>query len=51
MGKYKKQAGYFEEEKLRMLLQELADLDYNYKIGKIDLNIGLEAILCSYCSK
>ena len=51
VGKYKKQASYFEEENLRMLLQELANLDYDYKMGKIDLNIGLEAILCNYCSR
>ena len=25
------------------------DLDYKYKIGLIDLNVGLEAILCAYC--
>lgn len=50
LGKYKKQAGYFTEENLRLLLKELASLDANYKIGKIDLNIGLEAILCTYCS-
>ena len=31
VGKYKKQASYFEEENLRMLLQELANLDYDYK--------------------
>ena len=29
---------------------ELIDLDYNYKIGLIDLNVGLESILCRYCS-
>lgn len=51
VGKYKKQASYFEEENLRMLLQELANLDYDYKMGRIDLNIGLEAILCNYCSR
>ena len=26
------------------------NLDYKYKIGLIDLNVGLEAILCAYCS-
>ena len=31
--------------------KELIDLDYNYKIGKIDLNVGLETILCNNCSK
>ena len=30
--------------------EELINLDYNYKTGLIDLNIGLESILCRYCS-
>lgn len=47
ISKYKKQAGYFEEIKLRDILQELIELDANSKIGQIDLNIGLEAILCN----
>ena len=48
--KYKTQANYFKEEELRAIIGELIDLDYNYKSGRIDLNIGLEAILCRYCS-
>ena len=32
-----------------MTLKELTELDYKYKIGLIDLNIGFEAILCAYC--
>ena len=46
--KYKKQATYFTEDVLRNILQELANLDANSKLGLIDLNIGLESILCSY---
>ena len=49
-GKYKMQAKYFKENELRAILQELCDLDYNFKSGKIDLQVGLEAILCRYCS-
>ena len=49
-SKYKTQARYFDTKELRKILQELVDLDANYKIGLIDLNIGLEAILCRYCS-
>ncbi len=49
--KYKTQARYFEEQELRKLLDELINLDANYKIGLIDLEIGLESILCKYCSK
>ena len=25
-------------------------LDENYKLGLVDLNIGLEAVICGYCS-
>jgi len=50
VNKYKTQARFFEQKELRKLLQELVDLDYKYKIGLVDLNIGLEAILCTYCS-
>ncbi len=49
--KYKQQAKYFEEEELNHILKELAELDKNYKIGLIDLQIGLESVLCRYCSK
>lgn len=50
VNKYKMQAEYFKESELRKILKELIDLDYNYKNGLIDLQIGLEAILCRYCS-
>ena len=48
--KYKTQARYFEAKELRRILDELINLDANYKSGLIDLNIGLETILCRYCS-
>lgn len=48
--KYKKQSECFKEEELKKILEELINLDKNYKIGLIDLKIGLEAILCRYCS-
>ena len=51
VNKYKIQAKGFEKTELRKIIQELEDLDYKYKIGLIDLNIGLESILCTYCSK
>lgn len=50
-NKYKMQAGFFEEEEIRTILKKLCDLDYNYKIGLIDLEVGFESILCTYCSK
>ena len=49
-AKYKAQARYFTEAELNKIMKELIDLDANYKIGLIDLNIGLESILCRYCS-
>ena len=50
VNKYKLQAKGFETTELRKIIQALQDLDYRYKIGLIDLNVGLEAILCAYCS-
>ena len=47
--KYKKQASFFKIKDLRKMLEELADLDYNYKTGGIDVEIGLKSILCTYC--
>lgn len=51
VSKYKTQARYFETQELREVLEALIYLDANYKIGLISLEIGLEAILCRYCSK
>ncbi len=48
--KYKAQAKYFSKEEIRKIMEELIDLDANYKQGLIDINVGLEAILCRYCS-
>ena len=50
VNKYKTQASYFKEQELKETLENLRDLDYNYKNGLIDLQIGLETILCKYCS-
>lgn len=49
-GKYRTQANYFEERELKEMIDALIDLDTNYKSGMIDLNVGLESILCRYCS-
>lgn len=48
VNKYKRQAQYFKTDELRNILGELINLDKNYKSGLIDINIGLEAILCAY---
>lgn len=50
VSKYKTQANYFQQTELKQIIDELINLDINYKSGMIDLNIGLEAILCTYCS-
>jgi DNA polymerase-3 subunit delta len=46
VGKYKAQAKSFTISQLRKVLKDMADLDYKYKIGLIDINIGLETIIC-----
>lgn len=48
--KYKKQASYFSKEEIENIMEEFINLDANYKVGLIDINVGLEAILCRYCS-
>lgn len=51
VNKYKMQAKSFTDLEISNIIKELIDLDYNYKIGKIDLNVGLETILCNNCSR
>lgn len=50
VNKYTMQSKYFKEDELRKILEEFIDLDYKVKNGIIDINIGLESILCRYCS-
>lgn len=50
VNKYKAQARYFSENDIRKIMEEFINLDANYKVGLIDIDIGLEAILCRYCS-
>lgn len=50
VNKYRKQSECFSQDELKKILQELINLDSNYKVGLIDLNVGLESILCRYCS-
>lgn len=49
-SKYKTQSSYFQKEELQNILGEFRKLDQNSKIGLIDINVGLEAILSNYCS-
>ena len=50
VNKYKNQVRHFTNENLRKLLEELANLDYLSKNGKMDLEVGLRSLLCYYCS-
>lgn len=49
-SKYRMQANYFTKQEIEKIMEELTNLDANYKVGLIDINIGLESILCRYCS-
>ena len=48
--KYKNQAKYFSKAEIEQIMEEFINLDANYKIGLIDIDVGLESILCRYCS-
>lgn len=50
INKYKMQAKYFTEKEVRNILDDMINLDKSYKIGLIDVNVGVETILCNYCS-
>ena len=49
INKYKNQAKHFKVKELRKILNDFADLDYNFKIGNIDLDVGLRSVLCNNC--
>lgn len=49
-NKYQNQARIFSIEELRNLLEEFIKLDEAYKIGNIDINVGVESVLCRYCA-
>jgi len=50
VNKYQTQAKYFSKEELRSLLEELIQIDSSSKSGGIEINVGLETVLCKYCS-
>lgn len=50
VGKYQNQARIFGKDEIRSILEELINLDESYKNGNLDINVGLESILCRYCS-
>ena len=49
VGKYRTQAKYFTLAELRMILREFTNLDYNSKQGLVEIQIGMESVLCRYC--
>ena len=50
VSKYRTQSEYFSQQELKQILEAFINLDSDYKKGIIDINIGLDSILCSYCS-
>lgn len=46
VNKYKEQSRRFEKQELIKIIQKLAKLDIDSKLGRIDLKIGLEKIIC-----
>ena len=50
VNKYQTQAKYFSKEELRSLLEELIKIDSSSKSAGIEINVGLETVLCKYCS-
>ena len=50
VNKYAMQAKYFEKKELRKLLEEMIKIDEASKNGSVDINVGLESVLCKYCS-
>lgn len=46
--KYKTQSEYFGENELKNILQQLIELDRKSKLGLIDINIGMEAIIAQF---
>ena len=50
VSKYQNQARFFEKDELRKILEEFINLDEKSKNGNIDLDVGLESVLCRYCS-
>lgn len=46
INKYKEQSRRFKKEELITIIKKLAKLDVDSKMGKIDLKIGIERIIC-----
>ena len=50
VSKYQNQAKFFTQDEIRNLLNEFMYIDEASKSGNLDINVGLESVLCRYCS-
>ncbi len=50
VSKYQNQAKFFTQDEIRNLLNEFMYIDEASKNGNLDINVGLESVLCRYCS-
>lgn len=50
VSKYQNQAKFFTHDEIRNLLNEFMYIDEASKSGNLDINVGLESVLCRYCA-
>ena len=50
VSKYQNQAKFFTQDEIRNLLNEFMYIDEASKSGNLDINVGLESVLCRYCA-
>lgn len=50
VSKYHNQAKFFTQDEIRNLLNEFMYIDEASKSGNLDINVGLESVLCRYCA-
>lgn len=50
VSKYQNQSKFFTQDEIRNLLNEFMYIDEASKNGNLDINVGLESVLCRYCA-
>lgn len=50
VSKYQNQTKFFTQDEIRNLLNEFMYIDEASKSGNLDINVGLESVLCRYCA-
>lgn len=50
VSKYQNQAKFFTQDEIRNLLNEFMYIDEASKSGNLDINVGIESVLCRYCA-